>query len=50
MSKKEIKSKARYLNMMLKLALLLLGPDRYRALMKYLAHISVIRNQDFLLL
>ncbi len=34
---------------LLKLALRLLGPDRYELLMRYLAHIAVLRNQSVFL-
>jgi hypothetical protein len=37
--------KVRFVNSMLRLALRLLGTDRYTVLMKYLAYISVLRNQ-----
>lgn len=37
--------KVRLVNFMLRLTLRLLGADRYTVLMKYLAHVSVLRNQ-----
>jgi hypothetical protein len=37
--------KVRFVNAMLRLALRMLGADRYTVLMKYLAYISVLRNQ-----
>lgn len=37
--------KVRFVNFMLKLTLRMLGADRYTVLMKYLAYISVLRNQ-----
>jgi hypothetical protein len=37
--------KVRFVNAMLRLSLRLLGADRYTVLMKYLAYISVLRNQ-----
>jgi hypothetical protein len=38
-------SRVRFINTMLRLALRLLGADRYTILMKYLAYVSVLRNQ-----
>lgn len=48
-TREDARTKIKYANKMLKLALLFLGPDRYNALMKYLSYISIIRNQDFLI-
>lgn len=38
-------SRIRFINTLLRLALRLLGADRYTILMKYLAYVSVLRNQ-----
>ena len=38
-------SQIKVINMMLRLALFVLGPDRYFNLMRYMAHISSLRNQ-----
>jgi len=43
--KRQRESKERFLNQFLRLALRILGPERYLRLMKYLSHISNPRNQ-----
>ncbi len=42
-------SRVRFVNTMLRLALRLLGADRYTILMKYLGYVSVLRNQKDIL-